>query len=160
MLLLVNVLFVGTLGTVLQVIIAILIETSQLLIISVLVIGVQFIVLFPFELSQAWPLYSGQLIYVRRKHLRLSCMRRGKKIIGEVFVGGHRALRLEILSLFIEELRVAWIGALALVGERKVTFFLALFNLLFVAFLVNACKFYILSFVCIIHFCPLFTCHR
>ncbi len=160
MLLLVNVLFVGTLGTVLQVIIAILIETSQLLIISFLVIVVQFIELPPFELIQAWPLYSGQLIYVRRHHLRLSCMRQGKKFIGEVFEGGHRELRLEILSLFLEELRVAGIGALALVSERKKTFFLALFNLLFVAFLVLGLQFFVRSFVIFIHGCPLFTSHR
>ena len=74
-------------------------------------------------------------------------MRLGKKVVGEVHVGGCCALWLELLglfllavafrSLFLEELRVAWIGALALVGEREEAFLFALFNLLLVAGLVD-----------------------
>ncbi len=76
-------------------------------------------------------------------------MRLGKKVAGEVHVGGCCALRLELLSLFIltvalsfrslflEELRIARIGALALVGEREETFLFSLFNLLLVADLVD-----------------------
>jgi hypothetical protein len=44
---------------------------------------------------------------------------------------------LSFRSLFLEELRIARIGALALVGEREETFLFSLFNLLLVADLVD-----------------------
>ena len=104
--------------------------------------------LFPRQIK---PRRSALLKYVSRIHLRVGFTHLGKKFVGVVHVGGCGELWFELLSLFLfllavalifrglflEELRVAWIGALALVGEREEALLLALFNLLCVAYLVR-----------------------